>query len=162
MRHSPRARGVFSRIRQTALRRDPEPHLAAVGVELGPVPEGPPVGFPAGGARRQATWTGCWAGYRRTAGQPRSDGPGPAVRGRGTFVSHRLRLAVSESDQLAVARGSLDGVVAGLLFVAGMRRSEVSALPLVPTSSTRPAGRGQPVSPPLGILCAEPGRGVPL
>ena len=65
------------------LRRDPEPHLAAVGVELGPVPEGPPVGFPAGGARRQATWTGCWAGYRRTAGQPRSDGPGAAVRGRG-------------------------------------------------------------------------------
>ena len=36
------------------LRRDPEPHLAAVGVELGPVPEGPPVGFPAGGARRQS------------------------------------------------------------------------------------------------------------
>ena len=36
------------------LRRDPEPHLAAVGVELGPVPEGSPVGFPAGGARRQS------------------------------------------------------------------------------------------------------------
>ena len=93
-----------------------------------------------------------------TVGPPANRGPtgqGPAVRGRRTFVSHRLRLAVSESDQLAVARGSLDGVVAGLLFVAGMRRSEVSALPLVPMSPTRPAGRGQPMSLPP----ARPRRG---
>ena len=33
-----------------------------------------------------------------------------------------------ESDQVAVACGRLDGVIAGLLFMAGMRRSEVAAL----------------------------------
>ena len=33
-----------------------------------------------------------------------------------------------ESDQVAAARGRLDAVIAGLLFMAGMRRSEVSAL----------------------------------
>ena len=41
-----------------------------------------------------------------------------------------------ESDQVALERGRLDAVIAGLLFMAGMRRSEVSAL--VPTSPTRP------------------------
>ena len=33
-----------------------------------------------------------------------------------------------ESDQVAAARGRLDAVIAGLLFMGGMRRSEVSAL----------------------------------
>ena len=33
-----------------------------------------------------------------------------------------------ESDQVALKRGRLDAVIAGLLFMAGMRRSEVSAL----------------------------------
>ena len=33
-----------------------------------------------------------------------------------------------ESDQVALERGRLDAVIAGLLFMAGMRRSEVSAL----------------------------------
>ena len=46
------------------------------------------------------------AGYRRTAGD----------RGRGV-----------ESDQVAAARGRLDAVLAGLLFMGGLRRSEVSA-----------------------------------
>ena len=32
-----------------------------------------------------------------------------------------------ESDQVAAARGGLDAVIAGLLFMGGMRRSEVSA-----------------------------------
>jgi len=41
----------------------------------------------------------------------------PRRRGRGL-----------ESDQLANERGRLDAVIAGLLFMAGMRRSEVSAL----------------------------------
>ena len=41
----------------------------------------------------------------------------PRRRGRGV-----------ESDQVAAGRGRLDAVVAGLLFMAGMRRSEVSAL----------------------------------
>ena len=33
-----------------------------------------------------------------------------------------------ESDQVALEHGRLDAVIAGLLFMAGMRRSEVSAL----------------------------------
>ena len=33
-----------------------------------------------------------------------------------------------ESDDVALKRGRLDTVIAGLLFMAGMRRSEVSAL----------------------------------
>ena len=33
-----------------------------------------------------------------------------------------------ESDEVAVERGRLDAVIAGLLFMAGMRRSEVSVL----------------------------------
>ncbi len=47
------------------------------------------------------------AGYRRTAGG----------RGRGI-----------ESDQVAATRGRLDAVIAGLLFMGGLRRSEVAAL----------------------------------
>ena len=47
------------------------------------------------------------AGYRRTTSE----------RGRGV-----------ESDPVAAARGRLDAVIAGLLFMAGMRRSEVAAL----------------------------------
>ena len=41
----------------------------------------------------------------------------PRRRGRGV-----------ESDQVALERGRIDAVIAGLLFMAGMRRSEVSAL----------------------------------
>ena len=41
----------------------------------------------------------------------------PRRRGRGV-----------ESDQVAAARGRLDAVIAGLLFMGGLRRSEVSAL----------------------------------
>ena len=41
----------------------------------------------------------------------------PRRRGRGL-----------ESDEVALERGRLDAVIAGLLFMAGMRRSEVSAL----------------------------------
>ena len=40
----------------------------------------------------------------------------PTSRGRGV-----------ESDDVALKRGRLDAVIAGLLFMAGMRRSEVSA-----------------------------------
>ena len=43
----------------------------------------------------------------------------PRRRGRGRGV---------ESDQVALERGRLDAVIAGLLFMAGMRRSEVSVL----------------------------------
>ena len=41
----------------------------------------------------------------------------PRPRGRGV-----------ESEQVALERGRVDAVIAGLLFMAGMRRSEVSAL----------------------------------
>ena len=73
------------------------------------------------------------AGYRRTAGE----------RGRGqarpfeaadlaavlaTCERPRRRGRGVESADVAVERGRLDAVIAGLLFMAGMRRSEVSAL----------------------------------
>ena len=73
------------------------------------------------------------AGYRRTAGD----------RGRGQVrpfgvsdlaavlaTCHRPRRCGRgvESEEVALERGRLDAVIAGLLFMAGMRRSEVSAL----------------------------------
>ena len=73
------------------------------------------------------------AGYRRTAG----------ARGRGqarpfsaadlavvlvTCHRPRRRGRGVESDQVAAARGRLDAVIAGLLFMGGLRRSEVAAL----------------------------------
>ena len=73
------------------------------------------------------------AGYRRTA----------ADRGRGqvgrfsasdlaavlaTCHRSRRRGRGIESDEMAAERGRVDAVIAGLLFMAGMRRSEVSAL----------------------------------
>ena len=73
------------------------------------------------------------AGYRRTA----------AGRGRGQarpFVAADLAAVLAschrprrrgravESDEVALRRGQLDAVIAGLLFMAGMRRSEVSDL----------------------------------
>ena len=66
---------------------------------------GPP---PIGGAGRRdrsgsRTWRPC----------------SPPATGRGHGV---------ESDQVAVEHGRIDAVIAGLLFMAGMRRSEVSAL----------------------------------
>ena len=73
------------------------------------------------------------AGYRRTAG---SRGGGPA-RPFGaadlaavlvTCRQPRRRGRGRESDQVALERGRLDAVITGLLFMAGMRRSEVAAL----------------------------------
>ena len=69
------------------------------------------------------------AGYRRTA----------VGRGRGPsrpFVAADLAAVLAtwcrgrgvESGDVALKRGQLDAVIAGLLFMAGMRRSEVSAL----------------------------------
>ena len=71
------------------------------------------------------------AGYRRTAGDR---GRGQArpfwVSDIGGRARHRPRPRGRglESDQVALERGRLDAVIAGLLFMAGMRRSEVSAL----------------------------------
>ena len=58
------------------------------------------------GLRKSRTWRPCFATCCR-----------PRRRGRG-----------GESDQVAIERGRVDAVIAGLLFMAGMRRSEVSAL----------------------------------
>ena len=75
------------------------------------------------------------AGYRRTAGD-RGRGParpfGAADLAAVLATCHRPRRRDRsrgmESDQVALERGRLDAVIAGLLFMAEMRRSEVSAL----------------------------------
>ena len=73
------------------------------------------------------------AGYRRTAvergrGQARPFGAADLAAVLATCHRRRRRGRGGESDQVAVERGRLDAVIAGLLFMAGMRRSEVSAL----------------------------------
>ena len=73
------------------------------------------------------------AGYRRTAG---SRGRGPArpfgaadlAAVLATCRQPRRRGRGRESEDVALERGRLDAVITGLLFMAGMRRSEVSAL----------------------------------
>ena len=73
------------------------------------------------------------AGYRRTAlgrgrGQTRGFGAADLVAVLATCHQPRRRGWGVESDPVARDRGRLDAVIAGLLFMAGMRRSEVSAL----------------------------------
>ena len=73
------------------------------------------------------------AGYRRTAGdrgrgQTRPFGAADLAAVLATCHRPRRRGRGVESDQVALERGRLDAVIAGLLFMAGMRRSEVSAL----------------------------------
>ena len=59
-----------------------------------------------------------WYGERACSWQvDRPWGHRPRRRGRGV-----------ESEEVALERGRLDAVIAGLLFMAGMRRNEVSAL----------------------------------
>ena len=97
------AHGVSLRHPADRLRSDPEPHLAAVRVELGPEPEGLLVGFPAGLARRQRpraagpvlappldddlrfrrrSWASRVAGSSWPCSAPRAP-PSPRRRGRG-------------------------------------------------------------------------------
>ena len=52
----------------------------------------------------------------------------PCFRGLATCHRPRRRGRGIESEEVALERGRLDAVIAGLLFMAGMRRSEVSAL----------------------------------
>ena len=52
----------------------------------------------------------------------------PCFRGLATCHRPRRRGRGIESEEVALERGHLDAVIAGLLFMAGMRRSEVSAL----------------------------------
>ena len=73
------------------------------------------------------------AGFRRTAG---SRGRGPARPfGAADFAAvlatchqPRRRGRGRESEEIALDRSRLDAVIVGLLFMGGMRRSEVSAL----------------------------------
>ena len=72
------------------------------------------------------------AGYRRTAGdrgrgQARPFGVSDLAAVLATCHRPRRRGRGVESNEVALERGRLDAVIAGLLFMAGMRRSEVSA-----------------------------------
>ena len=78
------------------------------------------------------------AGYRRTAGergrgQARPFGLSDLAAVLATCHRPQRRGRGVESDQVALERGRLDAVIAGLLFMAGMRRSEVSATRRPPT-----------------------------
>ena len=73
------------------------------------------------------------AGYRRTAadrgrGQARPFGAADLAAVLATCHRPRRRGRGVAADPVACERGRLDAVIAGLLFMAGMRRSEVSAL----------------------------------
>ena len=73
------------------------------------------------------------AGYRRTAsdrrrGQARPFGVSDLAAVLATCCRPRRRGRGVESEEVALERGRVDAVIAGLLFMAGMRRSEVSAL----------------------------------
>ena len=73
------------------------------------------------------------AGYRRTAGdrgrgQTRPFGVSDLAAVIATCQRPRRRGRGVAAEQVALERGRIDAVIAGLLFMAGMRRSEVSAL----------------------------------
>ena len=73
------------------------------------------------------------AGYRRTAvgrgrSQARPFGAADLAAVLASCHQPRRRGRGVESAEAALKRGRLDAVIAGLLFMAGMRRSEVSAL----------------------------------
>ena len=79
------------------------------------------------------------AGYRRTAGdrgrgQARPFGISDLAAVLATCHRPRRRGRGVGVEKVALERGRLDAVIAGLLFMAGMRRSEVSA----PMSPMRP------------------------
>ena len=73
------------------------------------------------------------AGYRRTAsdrgrGQAQPFGASDLAAVLATCHRPRRRGRGVESKEVALERGRVDAVIAGLLFMAGMRRSEFSAL----------------------------------
>ena len=75
------------------------------------------------------------AGYRRTAdgrgrGQARPFVGADLGAVLATYHRRRRRSRGVESEEVALKPGQFDAVVAGLLFMAGMRRSEVSTPPL--------------------------------
>ena len=106
------------------------------------------------------------AGYRRTAGdrgrgQARPFGASDLAAVLATCQRPRRGGRGVESDQVALERGRLDAVIAGLLFMAGMRRSEVSGRrrPRPPDA----AGGSEPVArgPGRAALAADGGAAVP-
>ena len=98
------------------------------------------------------------AGDRRTAGdrgrgQARPFGVSDLAAVLATWHRPRRRGRCQvESDQVALERGRVDAVIAGLLFMAGMRRSEVSAL----RWAIRPTATGS-----LSRWCRRPIRAWP-
>ena len=87
------------------------------------------------------------AGYRRTAGergrgQARPFGAADLAAGLASCHRRRRRCRGVESDEVVLKRGCLDAVIAGLLFMAGLRRSEVSALRWVDKSPSLPPATG--------------------
>ena len=117
---------------------------------LGRVPRRAPRPGPGAGERGAGGGRGVLPGPPRRPSDPGwgTDGPGPrrlpadrrqsrtgadaAVRGGGPRGrprhQPRRRGRGRETEEVARERGRLDAVIAGLLFMAGMRRSEVSAL----------------------------------
>ena len=83
----------------------------------------------AGRAASSAAMAVAAARFRaRLAGQARPFGVSDLAAVLATCHRPRRRGRAVESDQVALERGRVDAVIAGLLFMAGMRRSEVSAL----------------------------------
>ena len=99
----------------------------------------------AGRARPVSELPGCSPGYRRTdgdrgRGQARPFGVSDLAAVLATCHRPRRRGRGVESEAVTAERGRLDAVIAGLLFMAGMRRSEVSVLrwadaPIRPTAT---------------------------
>ena len=129
------------------LETTPEPQPIALPSTTLPRTRGGSCAPPRGNLPNPSQTARVLAGYRRSAGergrgQARPFGaadlaavlatcqrPRRRVRGvESAASSPRRRVRGVESDEVAVERGRLDAVIAGLLFMAGMRRSEVSAL----------------------------------
>ena len=78
--------------------------------------------------RASGAGSGGWSASSSTT-RPRRAPCSVFLHGSGRYPSSRPASGRGvESDQVALERGRLDAVIAGLLFMAGMRRSEVSAL----------------------------------
>ena len=78
---------------------------------------------------RAKKFQGLRAGYRRTGGGPRGRGP-----------SHLPPAAALENDLLGRAAAA-DDIIAGLLFMAWMRGSEVARACSIPRYTTRSRAR---------------------
>ena len=75
-------------------------------------------------------------------GPPGRSATGDVVSGARHRAGRVSALAAERSGRRLVERGRLDAVIAGLLFMAGMRRSEVKRAALGPPSPTRLTATG--------------------